>query len=65
MLSIPYNNFIENKDTNMNKRFESIKKGTEQAIAWKKGKKTTAKVRKYSALDITRIKEKTKNSKSS
>ena len=40
--------------------FESIKKGAEEAIAWKKGKKTGARVRTYSAMDVTKIRKKTK-----
>jgi len=44
----------------MSERFESIKKGTKQAIAWKRGKKTGARVRKYTAMDVSRIRKKTK-----
>ena len=44
----------------MTDRFESIQKGLEEAIAWKKGKKTGARVRAYSAMDVTKIRKKTK-----
>ena len=44
----------------MSERFESIKKGTKEAIAWKRGKKTGARVRKYTAMDVSRIRKKTK-----
>lgn len=44
----------------MDKSFESIKKGVEEALEWKKGKKTGARVCKYSAMDIARIRRKTK-----
>ena len=40
--------------------FESIKKGTEEAIAWKKGKKTGARVHAYAAMDVAKIRKKTK-----
>lgn len=44
----------------MSERFESIKKGLEEAIAWERGKKTGARVRKYSAMDVAKIRKKTK-----
>jgi len=34
----------------MSKRFDSIRKGLKEAIAWKQGKKTGARVRTYSAM---------------
>lgn len=40
--------------------FESIKKGAEEAIAWEQGKKTGARVRTYSAMDVAKIRKKTK-----
>ncbi len=43
----------------MSKRFESIKKGLEEAIAWERGEKTGAHVRTYSAMDVARIRKKT------
>ena len=43
----------------MNERFESIRKGGEEAIEWKKGKKTGARVRKYTAMDVAHIRKKT------
>lgn len=44
----------------MSERFESIKNGVEEAIEWKKGIKTGARVHKYSAMDVARIRRKTK-----
>ncbi len=44
----------------MNERFESIRKGAEEAIAWKQGKKTGARVRTYTAMDVAKIRRKTK-----
>lgn len=43
----------------MSERFESIKKGVEEAIEWKKGKKTGARVRQYTAMDVALIRKKT------
>ena len=40
--------------------FKSIKKGAEEAIAWKKGKKTGARVSTYSAMDVAKIRRKTR-----
>ncbi len=44
----------------MGDRFESIRKGLEEAIAWKQGKKTGARVHTYSAMDVAKIRKKTK-----
>lgn len=44
----------------MSDRFESMKKGLEEAIAWERGKKTGARVRTYSAIDVAQIRKKTK-----
>ena len=44
----------------MSDRFDSIRQGVEEAIAWKKGKKTGARVRTYSAMDVAKIRKKTK-----
>lgn len=44
----------------MSDRFDSIRQGMEEAIAWKKGKKTGARVRTYSAMDVAKIRKKTK-----
>lgn len=44
----------------MSERFESIKKGLEEAIAWERGAKTGARVRTYSAIDVAKIRKKTK-----
>lgn len=46
----------------MSERFESIRKGVEEAIDWKKGKKTGARVRIYTAMDVAEIRRKTKMS---
>lgn len=46
----------------MSERFESIRKGVLEAIEWKKGKKTGARVHKYTAMDVTQIRKKTKMS---
>ena len=40
------------------KVFESLKRGLKEAIAWKQGKKTGARVREYTAADIARINKK-------
>lgn len=44
----------------MSERFDSIREGLEEAIAWKKGKKTGARVRTYSAMDVATIRKKTR-----
>ncbi len=44
----------------MTERFESIRKGLEEAIAWKKGKKTGAVVHAFTAMDVAKIRKKTK-----
>ena len=46
----------------MSERFNSIRKGAKEAIDWKKGKKTGARVRKYTAMDVALIRKKTKMS---
>ncbi len=46
----------------MSERFESIRKGAQEAIKWKKGKKTTARVHTFTAMDVARIRRKTKMS---
>lgn len=43
----------------MSERFESMRKGVEEAIEWKKGKKTGARVRQYTAMDVAQIRKKT------
>ncbi len=47
---------------NENEYFEGIKKGLENALAWKQGKKTGAIVHKFSAMDVAKIRKKTKMS---
>jgi len=44
----------------MTSRFRSIRKGVKQAIAWKKGEDTGANVRTYTAMDVAKIRAKTK-----
>lgn len=44
----------------MSEIFDSIKKGAEEAVAWKQGQKTGARVRVYSAMDVAKIRKKTK-----
>jgi len=44
----------------MNNYFDSLKKGAEEALAWKKGQETGARLRHYSALDVVDIRKKTK-----
>ena len=44
----------------MSEYFESIGKGAKKALAWKQGKDTGARVRQYTALDVTEIRKKTK-----
>ena len=44
----------------MSEYFESIRKGAKEALAWKQGKDTGARVRQYTALDVTDIRKKTK-----
>ena len=41
----------------MSEYFESIKKGAEEAVAWKQGKKTGARVRQYTAMDVAKIRK--------
>ncbi len=41
----------------MSEYFKSIKKGAEEALAWKQGKKTGARVRQYTAMDVTEIRK--------
>ncbi len=41
----------------MSEYFESIKKGTEEALAWKQGKKTGARLRQYTAMDVAKIRK--------
>ena len=41
----------------MSEYFESIKKGAEEALAWKQGKKTGARVREYTAIDVAAIRK--------
>jgi putative transcriptional regulator len=40
--------------------FKSIKKGAEEALAWQHGKKTGARVRTYSAMDVAKIRKRAK-----
>lgn len=44
----------------MTELFDSIKKGAEEAIAWKNGKQTGARIHAYSAIDVAKIRKKTK-----
>ena len=44
----------------MSEYFESLRKGAKEALAWKQGKDTGARVRQYTALDVTDIRKKTK-----
>ena len=44
----------------MSDYFESIRKGAEEALAWKQGKNTGARVRQYTAIDVADIRKKTK-----
>ncbi|MCP4370389.1 MAG: hypothetical protein GY797_20090 [Deltaproteobacteria bacterium] len=37
--------------------FKSIKKGAEEALAWKKGRKTGARVRQYMVMDVAEIRK--------
>ncbi len=41
----------------MSDYFESIKKGAQEAVAWKQGKKTGARVRLYTAMDVAKIRK--------
>lgn len=43
----------------MTKRFDSIREGLLEAVAWKKGETTGARTRQYSALDVAKIRKKT------
>jgi putative transcriptional regulator len=44
----------------MSEYFESIRTGAEEALAWKQGKETGARVRQYTAIDVADIRKKTK-----
>ncbi len=44
----------------MSDYFESIKKGAKEALAWKQGRKTGARVRQYMAMDVAKIRKNTK-----
>ena len=44
----------------MSEYFESIRKGAKEALAWKQGKDTGARVRQYTPLDVTEIRKNTK-----
>jgi Predicted transcriptional regulator len=41
----------------MSEYFESIRKGAEEALAWKQGKKAGARVRQYTAMDVAKIRK--------
>ena len=41
----------------MSEYFDSIKKGAEEALAWKQGRKTGARVRQYKAMDVAKIRK--------
>ena len=41
----------------MSEYFESIKKGAQEALAWKQGHKTGARVRQYTAMDVAKIRK--------
>ncbi len=43
----------------MNEYFESIKKGAKEALDWKQGGETGACVRKYTAMDVAKIRKST------
>lgn len=43
----------------MSEYFRSLKEGAQEALAWKKGKKTGARVSRYTAMDVARIRKKT------
>ena len=42
----------------MSEQYDSLRAGLEEAIAWKKGKKTGAKIRVYTAMDVAKIRKK-------
>lgn len=44
----------------MSDYFESLKAGAEDALKWKQGKDTGARVRHYSAIDVAGIRKQTK-----
>ncbi len=44
----------------MSEYFDSIKKGAEEALAWKKGEKTGARVKKYSTINVAEIRKRMK-----
>ncbi len=41
----------------MNEYLESIIKGAKEALAWKQGQKTGARVRQYKAMDVAEIRK--------
>ncbi|GJQ58786.1 MAG: hypothetical protein SCALA701_15870 [Candidatus Scalindua sp.] len=41
----------------MSEYFKSIKKGAEEALAWKQGQKTGARVRQYTAKVVAKIRK--------
>ena len=43
----------------MSEHFESIKQGAKEALAWKQGKKTGARVTRYTAMDVAKIRKQT------
>ena len=43
----------------MSEYFESIKKGAEEALAWKQGRDTGARVSQYTTLDVANIRKQT------
>jgi len=46
----------------MSDTYKSIKKGLEDVLAWKQGKRPNAIVHKFSAMDVAKIRKKTKMS---
>ncbi len=44
----------------MSDYFKSIKKGAEEALVWKQGRKTGARVRQYTAMDVAKIRKNAK-----
>ena len=44
----------------MSDYFKSIKSGAEEAAAWKNGANTGARVRRYTAIDVLKIRKQTK-----
>jgi putative transcriptional regulator len=41
----------------MSEYFESIRNGAQEALAWKQGQKTGARVRRYTSMDVAKIRK--------